>query len=210
MSLAYFSQCLEQIATLDRESESDATLKGNDGSLVIFSEGLGVENVIASFLNACSSTQSLVFLLHATASQTLYYYERWRDQFAYLELVEEKDKDVVSHRFETSLMNETSMIDRPALYRKGGLIAISSQMLIVDLLQGKIPLWMITGFVLLDAHAIKENSLEAFVLSLYRKENTDGFVRAFSTRPEFFTHGFNRFYKCMSYLHCTRAYFWPR
>jgi hypothetical protein len=50
-------------------------------------------------------------------------------------------------------------------------VAISSRMLVVDLLLEKIPLWMITGFLVDEAHKVTESRLESFILNIYRSEN---------------------------------------
>jgi hypothetical protein len=60
-------------------------------------------------------------------------------------------------------------------------------MLIVDMLNNNIPLSKITGILITKAHKITSLSLESFILTVYRKFNKNGFIKAFSESPEQFT-----------------------
>lgn len=78
------------------------------------------------------------------------------------------------------------------MYKKGGLISVTSRILVVDLLQKDIPVELITGMVILHAEKcvfltglrdstlcsteilqgrITPTSLESFIVRLYRTEN---------------------------------------
>ncbi|KAF8531160.1 hypothetical protein JB92DRAFT_2825304 [Gautieria morchelliformis] len=61
---------------------------------------------------------------------------------------------------------------RQVLYRKGGLISVTSRILAVDMLLSDIPINMITGIIVMHAE------------KLYRAKNQAGFLKAFSDQPE--------------------------
>lgn len=60
---------------------------------------------------------------------------------------------------------------REKIYLQGGVLFVSSRILVVDLLKHRIPIPQITGFLVCRAHNILESCQEAFALRLYRMEN---------------------------------------
>lgn len=62
-------------------------------------------------------------------------------------------------------------IFREKLYLQGGVLFVSSRILVVDLLKHRIPTPQITGFLVCRAHNILESCQEEFALKLYRMEN---------------------------------------
>lgn len=60
---------------------------------------------------------------------------------------------------------------RERIYLEGGVLMVSSRILVVDFLKGRVPIPNITGFFVLRAHRILESCQEAFALRLYRQEN---------------------------------------
>jgi len=121
---------------------------------------------------------------------------------------------------------------------RGGVLFVTSRVLVVDLLRGRLPWHLVRGFVVWDAHKVKESSTEAFILRLHAESvsaqasvsasaptssnsantNTDtlteanSFVWAFTDVP----HGlvnygtFNRVEKAMRTLTVTKLYLFPR
>ena len=53
-------------------------------------------------------------------------------------------------------------------------------------------------------------SLEAFIIRIFRQKNKDGFIKAFSDRPEPFTTGFSPLATMMRNLFVRRNMLWPR
>ncbi|KAI9297698.1 hypothetical protein K502DRAFT_323169 [Neoconidiobolus thromboides FSU 785] len=99
---------------------------------------------------------------------------------------------------------------RKELYMKGGVVAITSRILVVDMLCDRVPIHLITGFLLLEAHKIKPHSSEAFLLRIFREKNKDGFIKAFSDRPELFLRGFSPLERTLKTLFLRKAQLWPR
>lgn len=58
------------------------------------------------------------------------------------------------------------------MYLKGGVISITNRILLIDILKERIPIVLVTSIFLLDAHRVTEFGLEAFILELFRTQNT--------------------------------------
>jgi DNA excision repair protein ERCC-4 len=99
---------------------------------------------------------------------------------------------------------------RETLYTQGGILSITSRILVVDLLTGLLDPETITGLVVLHADKIVATSLEAFILRIYRQKNKMGFLKAFSDSPEPFTMGFNPLGTMMRNLFLRTVSLWPR
>ncbi len=83
-----------------------------------------------------------------------------------------------------------SVPERQKIYANGGILSVTSQILIVDLLSGVVEPESITGVIVLHAENVVATSVEAFILRQYRQTNKTGFLKAFSDSPESFTAGF--------------------
>jgi DNA excision repair protein ERCC-4 len=83
-----------------------------------------------------------------------------------------------------------NVVSRQRLYQRGGIVSITSQILIVDLLSGVLDPASVTGMIVLHAERVVATSIDAFILRIYRQYNKDGFLKAFSDDPERFTSGF--------------------
>lgn len=62
-------------------------------------------------------------------------------------------------------------IFREKIYLQGGVLFVSSRILVVDFLKHRIPTPQITGILVCRAYNILESCQEAFALRLYRMEN---------------------------------------
>ena len=165
-------------------------------ALLILGKGLGAFEVTARFLAIHAAPSSLVLLINAPKSVQ-----------ARLEL---------RHRAEGCLRptavinNEYNSDERSELYNTGGVIAVTSRILAVDLLTDRVPAEKVTGIVVWDAHHVTETSSEAFILRLYRQRNRIGFIKGVSDSPENFSSGFFRVEKVMKSLYVKKLFLWPR
>lgn len=57
------------------------------------------------------------------------------------------------------------------MYLKGGVLFVSSRILVVDLLKDRVPISHVTGFLVSRAHTVLESCQEAFAIRLYRQKN---------------------------------------
>lgn len=102
------------------------------------------------------------------------------------------------------------MLVRQNLYKKGGLISITSQILTVDMLTSDLPTDKITGMIMLHAEKVTPSTLAAFVVRLYREKNKDGFLKAFSDQPEHVTSGMSPLKTIMKETQLRTVHIYPR
>ncbi|KAJ3996766.1 hypothetical protein F5050DRAFT_1757129 [Lentinula boryana] len=100
--------------------------------------------------------------------------------------------------------------DRQDLYKGGGLIAVTSRILVVDLLQNTIPVELITGIMVMHAERVSPLHLVSFITRLYREKNTKGFLKAFTDQPEHITSGLSPLKNIMKELRLRRVWIYPR
>ena len=68
---------------------------------------------------------------------------------------------------------------------------MTTRILVVDLLSGRLHGQHVSGIVVLNAHRVSDTSGDGFAVRLYRAANRNGFVRAFSDQPPSFL-GFSK------------------
>jgi len=105
---------------------------------------------------------------------------------------------------------DTPAPERKLLYTRGGCVFVTSRILVVDLLHGRAERGKVAGVLLLHAHRVWEDSLEAWALQLFSEQNPSGFIKAFSDDPEALTSGFDRLGKVMRVARVPKLYLWPR
>ncbi|XHF96562.1 hypothetical protein AWENTII_000189 [Aspergillus wentii] len=99
---------------------------------------------------------------------------------------------------------------REKIYAEGGILSVTSRILVVDLLSKLLDPEKITGMVVLHADKIVATSLEAFIVRVYRQVNKIGFLKALSDSPEPFTTGFAPLANSMRNLFLRKTSLWPR
>ncbi|CAH1389674.1 unnamed protein product [Nezara viridula] len=168
----------------------------NGDSLLIAAKGLSIEMVILNLIKVYSDPGNLVLVLGATSDEEQFFIsELQKMEFTPLPKV---------------ISAEVSTSEREKLYLEGGLLFISSRILVVDLLKERVPITMITGFIVMRAHRILESCQDAFALRLFRQQNQTGFVNAFSRSPQTFTTGLMKLERIMRTLFTTNLHIWPR
>lgn len=180
---------------LEYENQMFLDILHEDG-LLVSAKGLGVESVFLNLLKVYCDPGNLVIVLGTTNHEEEYY-------------ITELQHQNVSP-LPRVITAENTNTDRDKIYLEGGVLIVSSRILVVDLLKQRVPVDKITGFFVLRAHRILESCQEAFALRLYRQGNKTGFVKAFSSSPESFTVGFAQVEKIMKALFVKNLYLWPR
>lgn len=165
-------------------------------SLLIAAKGLSIETVILNLIKVQCDPGNLVLVLGATSDE---------EQF----FISELEKNCVTP-LPKVISAEVSTSDREGIYLAGGVLFISSRILVVDLLKERIPVSLITGFIVLRAHRILDSCQDAFALRLFRQTNHTGFVNAFSRSPQSFSSGIMKLERIMRTLFTTNLYLWPR
>ncbi|PIK43490.1 putative DNA repair endonuclease XPF isoform X3 [Apostichopus japonicus] len=135
-------------------------------------KGLGMERLFTNLLQLYCDPGNLVLVLNTSEQEQRF-------------LMEELEK------VKTSVMprvvnNEVGTTERQAVYLEGGVLFITSRILVVDLLTDRIPTHLVTGIIINKAHKIIDSCQEAFILRLFRQKNKEGFIKAFSDYPQAF------------------------
>ncbi|XP_043568043.1 DNA repair endonuclease XPF isoform X1 [Chiloscyllium plagiosum] len=180
---------------LEHESQIFLDLFHEDG-LVITARGLGVDRILFNFLKLYSDPGNLVLVINTAVSEEQYFIEQLRSEG-------------VTH-LPRIITNEVLSNDRYTVYTEGGILFVTSRILVVDLLTDRIPANLITGILVYKAHRIVDSCQEAFILRLYRQKNKKGFIKAFTDNAVAFSLGFCRVERVMRNLFVRKLYLWPR
>ncbi|KAJ2555514.1 DNA repair protein RAD16 [Coemansia sp. RSA 1933] len=173
-----------------------------EDALCIVARGLGLNRIVAELARICATPQVLVFLVNTSDQDE----DEIQQQLMQQRSGEGQDDAAQMHR----VTAETNAPARARLYRQGGLVSVTSRILVVDLLNGLVPAELVTGVIVHNASRVGEESVEAFVLRLVRQQNTRAFVKAVSDAPEAFTLGFAPLGKTLRVLGVRHVHLWPR
>jgi DNA excision repair protein ERCC-4 len=166
-------------------------------ALLILARGLGLRTVIASILRLYDGPSHLIVVVNATAEE-----EKG--------LGEELTTMGVRKPGLRSIGHDTNARARQELYLSGGLISVTSTILVVDMLSKRIPTDIVTGLVMLHAERITPTCVESFIARIFRQENKEGFLKAFSDSPEYFAMGLSPLQTVLGQLRIRRVELWPR
>ncbi|KAG9001898.1 hypothetical protein FRB94_004430 [Tulasnella sp. JGI-2019a] len=168
-----------------------------NSELVLIARGLGLRKIVCTLLQIYDGPQNLVLLVNAAPEEEM-------GIGSELGVMGVRNPGLRIVDYEMTNKNRQSM------YKKGGLVSVTSRILVVDLLQKNIPVELITGMVILHADKITPTSLESFIVRLYRTVNKDGFIKAFSDQPEQFTQGMFPLKTAMTELYLRKTHIFPR
>lgn len=180
---------------LEFETEMFLSLFGSDGLLVV-AEGMGIDRILLQFMRVYSEPGSLVLLLNTTTAEQEYFTEQLR-------------VEGITHLPRT-VTSDIQSTERYNVYTEGGVLFVTSRILVVDFLTDRIPAHLISGILVYRAHKIIESCQEAFILRLFRQKNKTGFIKAFSDKAISFSSGFCQVERVMRNLFVKKLYLWPR
>nr|WJN24990.1 single-stranded DNA endonuclease [Pseudozyma pruni] len=166
-------------------------------ALVIIARGLGLRRIVSTVLRIYDSPNSLVILVNATSEEES-------------GIGEELTTLGVRKPGLRAIHHEMPAKQRSEMYLSGGIMSVTSRILVVDMLSKRIPTGLITGLVVLHAEKVTPTSVEAFIARIYRQENKEGFLKAFSDNPEHFTMGISPLQTVLSQLRIRKVELWPR
>lgn len=181
--------------TLEYENQIFLDAFHEDG-LLITAKGLGVDRILINFLKVYSDPANLVLVINTATAEEEYF----------IECLEREGIKPLPR----VITNEVSISERQKVYLEGGVLFITSRILVVDFLTDRIPSEHISGILVYRAHKVIESCQEAFILRLYRQKNKKGFIKAFSDSPHAFTSGFAHVERTMKNLFVKNLYLWPR
>lgn len=170
----------------------------------MLARGLGLLKVVTNLLHAYDAAgNNLIVIVGADDRENGWIGESLAEHAAISMSPKARGLSLVN----TELM---SVNTRQKLYNKGGILSITSRILVVDLLSELLDPATITGMVVLHADRVVATSQEAFILRIFRQQNKDGFLKAFSDQPEPFSTGFAPLSTMMRNLFLRRPSLWPR
>lgn len=171
-----------------------------ESGLLVMGRGLGLHSMVKNLVKLYANEKFLVFLLGAS-----------------LDLEEEiqgwltnNEAALVNHIPFKVIRNDTPARERAETYLHGGVISITSRIMLIDLLRERIPVAITTGILVLSAEYVSEFCIEAFILHLYREANKEGFIKAFSERADALVGGFSRVEKTLKFLRVDKLFLYPR
>uniref|UniRef100_A0A1I7YWA4 ERCC4 domain-containing protein n=1 Tax=Steinernema glaseri TaxID=37863 RepID=A0A1I7YWA4_9BILA len=147
----------------------------DDDVLFIAARGLGLERLFYLHLHLYSSQKLLVLVINTIQN----------DEHFFLRKMTESDADCSP----IVLNSETSTKDRETLYHQGGVQFVTSRILMVDLLTGRIPVENVSGVLVYRAHTLMTSFQESFILRLLREKKPGIFVKAFTDCPSAIASG---------------------
>lgn len=183
------------MALLDFETQMFLELFQED-ALVVSAKGIGIERLLNNLIKTYSDPGNLVLIIGTNSSEEEY--------------IINKLVDLKVTPLPKIITADVSTKDRYEVYMDGGVLFVSSRILVVDMLVDRIPIDLITGIIVYRAHKILESCQEAFILRLYRMKNHKGFIKALSASPCSFTRGFAQVQRIMRNLFVKNLYLWPR
>lgn len=180
---------------LEYENQMLLDLLHEDG-LLIAAKGLGLERILESLIITYNDPGNLVIVIGTTSREEEYV------------LSQLEGKGIVP--LPRCVTADCSVSERSQIYHQGGVLFVTSRIMVMDLLMERAPVELITGFIVWKAHKILESCQEAFILRLYRQKNKTGFVKALTSSPLSFTAGFCHVERVMRNLFVKKLYLWPR
>jgi DNA excision repair protein ERCC-4 len=188
--LPFHKQILQDVVTEDTNS------------LLVMAKGLGIEYIISHMLRMYCDPHQLVFVIDPTEQTTLF------SQLNSLLL----EQGVPMRLLPKYITTAFSQSERKSIYLQGGVLFVTSRILIVDLLSREevVPLNLVSGIVVGNAHQLTESCSESFILRLFRQRNRSAFIRGFSQDASSFTRGFGHVEYIMKQLFVQKVHLWPR
>jgi DNA excision repair protein ERCC-4 len=172
--------------------------------LVVLARGLGLLKIVTNLLHSYDAAgNSLVIVVGAEDQENHSIGEA---------LAEATVMSQSSHARGLKVINtdKASVSTREKLYSEGGIISVTTRILIVDLLSKLLDPETVTGMVFLHAEKVSTTSMEAFVARVFRQHNKIGFVKAFSDAPEPLQSGYSPLGTTLRNLFLRKPALYPR
>ncbi|AMD22715.1 HHL055Wp [Eremothecium sinecaudum] len=183
----------------------------SENCLLVMANGLGVIPVVSNLLHILATPtkikqvdkRSLVLLLNASDKDIA----KIQDELMELSWMA---KDPEGRQF-TVINSDSHTVDQRAkAYSQGSIIAVTSRILIVDLLSGIVHPSMITGLFIMNAEQVNNYSTESFIADIYSDMNGWGFIKAVTESAESLVYEFSPLLRKMKDLKLKRILLWPR
>ncbi|RUS27510.1 hypothetical protein BC938DRAFT_483143 [Jimgerdemannia flammicorona] len=174
-----------------------------EDGLLIMGRGLGLRRMLCILLQIYAEPQNLVILINTSPEDV----NSIQDELACMGV---KKPGLRVIKWDTTPEESYelcwTLYCRNEIYRRGGIIAVTSRILAVDMLVERIPTHIITGILDLPKF---ERSLDYTDVS-GTEQGKEGFIKAFSDQPEPFVTGFAPLQNMLKTLLLRKVYLWPR
>ncbi|KAJ5092555.1 hypothetical protein NUU61_007425 [Penicillium alfredii] len=176
----------------------------SEDELVVLARGLGLLHLITNLLHFYDAAgNNLVLVVGADDRENEWIGEALAEHYAL-------SKSPLARGLKVINTEKATVPMRERIYAEGGILSVTSRILVVDLLSRLLDPEKITGMIILHADKTVATSLEAFIARIYRQANKRGFLKAFSDSPEPFTTGFAPLANMLRNLFLRKASLWPR
>ncbi|KAJ8098375.1 hypothetical protein POJ06DRAFT_150391 [Lipomyces tetrasporus] len=177
----------------------------DEDALLIIARGLGLPRIVTNLIHAYDVAGGNLVLIIGADDREIEWIGEGLAELGTL------NKGTMNRTGLTVVNTEMMSLERrEMLYSAGGVFAVTSRILVVDILSDVIATNKITGIIVLHAEKVTATSQEAFILRLFRERNKAGFIKAFSDMPESFITGFSPLTNMLKHMFLRKASLWPR
>ncbi|KAJ5670656.1 uncharacterized protein N7477_006019 [Penicillium maclennaniae] len=174
-----------------------------EDELVVLARGLGLLHLITNLLHFYDAAgNNLVLVVGADDRENEWIGEALAEHYA-------TSKSPLARGLKVINTEKATVAMRERIYAEGGILSVTSRILVVDLLSKLLDPEKVSGMIILHADKYA-TSLEAFIVRIYRQANKRGFLKAFSDSPEPLTTGFAPLANVLRNLFLPKASLWPR
>ncbi|KAI1617421.1 DNA excision repair protein ERCC-4 [Exophiala viscosa] len=172
--------------------------------LVILARGLGLLKIVTNLLHSYDAAgNSLVIVVGAEDRENEWIGEALAEHYAI-------SRSPLAKGLRVIRTDKATVAAREKMYSEGGIVSVTSRILIVDLLSKLLDPETVTGLVVLHAERVVATSTEAFIIRNFRQFNKIGFLKAFSDAPEPLTSSYAPLAAMMRNLFLRKPSLWPR
>lgn len=142
----------------------------HNDALLITAEGLGIERMFLNFIKLYSDPTHLVLIINMHEAEEQFYIDRIKEMISAKKSQEDDQQQQLI--LPTKITTDThSQNERAQVYLKGGCFFITSRILVVDMLTDRIPIDLITGILVYNAHKVIDSCQETFIMRMFRQKN---------------------------------------
>ncbi|RMD42918.1 hypothetical protein DV735_g2197, partial [Chaetothyriales sp. CBS 134920] len=172
--------------------------------LIVLARGLGLLKIVTNLLHTYDAAgNSLVIVVGADDKENDWIGEALAEHYALSRSPLAKGLRVVN-------TDKATVSAREKIYSEGGVVSVTSRILVVDLLSKLLDPETVTGLIVLHAERVVTTSIEAFIVRIYRQFNKIGFLKAFCDSPEPLNSVYSPLASMMRNLFLRKPSLWPR
>ncbi|KIV90867.1 hypothetical protein PV10_05473 [Exophiala mesophila] len=172
--------------------------------LVVLARGLGLLKILTNLLHSYDAAgNSLVIIVGAEDRENEWIGEALAEHYAISRSPLAKGLRVIN-------TDKATVAAREKIYSEGGIVSVTSRILIVDILSKLLDPETVTGLIVLHAERVIATSNEAFIVRTFRQHNKIGFLKAFCDSPEPLTSSYAPLSSMMRNLFLRKPSLWPR